>query len=382
MISLLNWLLFFTAGASLFCVYIFVILDKILLSWIFLGISFLPTLFWFLKDMRLTPFLMPLAFAFGGGVWGLVVSDSRLSVGIFQTLIASILAYFIIVHFPYKKLLFPLIYSFVGFIVFLFIIFGMGKESSVYMAKGNAFLGEMIPAKNPFPTLPDWFLSPESPTLSSHGLLLLMLILFFIALCISPFTRGWRRIFSCVSGSFLLFLIVSLTGESLIRLINAQSVLSRIDLLSSIGRKLGKIPPSGIGLGELISKYEVVNPHNAYFQLWCELGILGIISAVLFFAAFIWISGRILSSPKKDIWYGFSLGIILSIFSCIVVGMVETSPFGCAVPGMEPWHFVILPLIPILSGTLVGLRDICEDYTGTYIPPVSYKDESSELGNL
>lgn len=359
----LHWLFLFIASGALFGVYISVILDKIWLSWFFFAIAFLPAFFWFLRSRRkFTPFVMPLIFSFGGGLWGVLVSDSHLSVGIFQTLLASILTYFIVVHFPYKRRLLILIYVSMGIIAMLFVVFGLGQESSLSALKGNSypFVKELVPEKVPLITLPEWFLTPRSPTLLSHGLILLMLILFLITVCLIFFVEKRKKFCLGISGFFLLLLISVLGGNSFLRLFKAKSLFGRAGLWSEIGNKVKDIPLSGLGLGELIDKYGIVNPHNAYLQLWSELGILGIVSAILAFIIFIWLSGRILSSPSKSPWFGFSLGIIFSILLCIIVGVVETSPFACAVPGKEPWHLVILPLLPILAGTLESLHGILE----------------------
>ena len=98
-------------------------------------------------------------------------------------------------------------------------------------------------------------------------------------------------------------------------------------------------------------------------------------AALATFVTFVWLAGRLPVLRERNIWSGFGLGLILGTLACLLIAVVETSPFASAVPGKGLWHLVIVPVASMLGAGLVNVKRILEEErAGGTLPSAAEKN--------
>ncbi len=381
-------------------VYYGVLTNKALLSWLGVGVSFLVALFfsryqpssrfplfpeenpsgssrsrWVVLPgwLKARPFDLAFLFLLIGALTGLFSSpDFSLSLRAFQTFIACLALYCFFSAYPHTKGLLKGMYLGGVVITLLYAgFFGLGQGLPPYL-EGSwvAALSERLSLPPP----PDWLIG-QSSLLASHGLWLALAMFTAISLGLALFGPGLRlKIPAALLAIFLGYPCFLLSRLSVLRLFAGESLRGRIPLWLTTLDALKEKPLQGLGLGCWATRFNVgqgeaaswgiTHPHNAYIELWSDLGIPGLIGIFLFLAAFIYVGLKILPA-KRGALYGAGLGLVLAVLISLVVGLVDTAPFGTAVVGRHLYSFVLTPALFLLAGCLTAVK---RELEGTHSP--------------
>jgi O-antigen ligase len=120
-------------------------------------------------------------------------------------------------------------------------------------------------------------------------------------------------------------------------------------------------PITGCGLG-CLSQYssDYTNPHNAYLQLYSDMGIVGAIAFVYALVVLFKMGLKMLSSSRVHPWYGFAVGILAAILAISIHAIFETSPVGILAEGAGTYYYIASPIFWVLAGLLVRSKRVLE----------------------
>jgi O-antigen ligase len=129
------------------------------------------------------------------------------------------------------------------------------------------------------------------------------------------------------------------------------SLMGRIHIWqNTIALLRGKAIITGLGLGSWHEIYNnryadpVPHVHNAYLQMYCDAGILGVIAMVLAGIIVIRLSINMLKSSRRDAGYWIGTGLIGSIIAGAVFAMFDVTPTITYVTA-SGYIYLALPLL-------------------------------------
>jgi len=314
------------------------------LSWIGLGLVFLPFPLRLISHGTLrigTPFDLSLVLLMAGALVGLCISNDRtISLGAFQCMLALSLFYYSWSTYPHPAILLkwfiPL--GTLGVLgAFLLALFDLPHLSS----QPNFVLGG---------------------TGTHHGLAVSLIIVMAILAGITAFGKT-TRLRLLVAAICLLFLITALvlTHESLKSLFTGESIRGRAPIWHDTIDMLKDSPLSGLGLGcwaltyyhSTVIPIGITHAHNAYLELYANTGFLGALALLVSLI----IAGKlgldIIRSPRNSPWYGFGIGVLLAWAATLLVGIVESAPIGVPLVAANTYYYIISPIFWILMVLLV-----------------------------
>ena len=325
--------------------------------WVALAVILLPFLLRLWRYHRLsfgTPFDIPIAIFLLGIFVGLWVSgDIALSLRAFATFIACASFYYTMVNYSEAGRLLKWGLPIYALIVAVVAIFAFGQGPSA--GSGTGFLNSW--AYSLAQSLPDLPI-----TLGISGLALNLVVVAAICLGLVIFTK--RRSLRAVTIPAFLFFLCTLTLEnqaSLARFFTGESIQGRIPLWTATFEMMnGYHIFTGIGLGYWAVVYNpemtplcITHPHNAYLQLYADVGILGLVALILAIIVVVRLSWRILRSPRDNPWYGFGIGVVMAIAATAVASIVISASFGIPVAGECDYRYLASPILWVLGALLV-----------------------------
>ena len=319
-----------------------------ILPWVGIALACLPFLTRLLRRkylIRRTAFDIPIALLMIGAIVGWYTSPNRtISLGALQCMLVISLFYYSWVNhkhqaFLMKRLLVLTVIAFL--IVLLLFIFSFPGVS----IQPNLVIG-------------------GSGT--HHGLAMYLAIVGAVLFGIGVFDMNTKR--RVLAAAILLPLhtiVVVMTSDSLMRLLDFTSIRGRLPVWEKTADLLGHSPFSGLGLGCWAIAYQqttilgtdavcgVTHAHNAYLELYANTGVLGVLALIIALAVGVKLSFDIIRSPRSRSWYGFGVGVILACVVTLLVGVVESAPAGVPLVAAETYYYIISPLPWILCGLLV-----------------------------
>jgi hypothetical protein len=330
---------------AILLVYVSIIWDLKVYSWIGLAVAFMPFPLRLIRQgrpSRGTPFDIPILIFLAGALMGMLVSaDVHLSLGAFQSCLAVTLLYYSLVNHPKPGTV--LKWGFILLILLTLLSFLLGLS------------GALPPTS-------------DSPDIAHcHGMTLTLAIIVVVLAGIALF--GKRKRLRIGAGLFFLLfigIVFSLKYPSLERLFSGVSLSIRADTWQHTIHMLQGHYFTGIGLGCWAMtppplRPWITHPHNAYLELYCDTGILGVIAAFLALV----IAGRlafdILRSSRAHPWYGFGIGLIIAILVTLLAGVIETAPFGTPIMLNATYRFLILPMPWLLGAGLVLVHRVLKE---------------------
>jgi len=122
-------------------------------------------------------------------------------------------------------------------------------------------------------------------------------------------------------------------------------------------------PMVGCGLGYLSEYYyspRYYGPHNAYLQLYADVGIVGALAFLCALAVLFKVAWKVFRSSASHHWRGFAIGILAAILAIGIHGLFETSPVGIVAWGVGTYYYIVSPIFWILAGVLVRVACVFE----------------------
>jgi hypothetical protein len=337
-----------TVSATAFVFLAYLLNIGTILPWVGIGLACLPFLMRLMRRkylIRRTAFDIPLALLMIGAIVGWYTSPNRtISLGALQCMLVTSLFYLSLVNCRHQALLLKwlIVLTITGFlIVLLLYIFNVPGVS----AQPNLVIG-------------------GSGT--HHGLAMYLAIVAVVLLGIGVFDMNTKR--RVLAAAILLPLhtiVVVMTSDSLMRLLDFTSIRGRLPVWEQTAALLGHSPFSGLGLGCWAIAYHqttildtaavngLTHAHNAYLELYANTGVLGVLALIIALIVGVKLSLDIIRSPHSRSWYGFGVGVILACFVTLLVGVVESAPVGVPLVAAETYYYIISPLPWILCGLLV-----------------------------
>lgn len=356
---------------------------------------------------RRTPFDTPCAAFMAATLLALTISPSRgLSFGAFQSAVACVLLYYSLVNTPYPALIkCGFAFAVVGVFVAGLVAFRDGFSPPSMVAGFGTWVQRALEQLPQAPRVS----SIANPIMSTaHGLAvalemvllpLIGLVLFvpklpskaialvaslpLLTLLVLLGSQGaWLALFS---GAALLAAWRSRWGMPLVVVAVAlgylgyrqgwidlhpmvsqfgppQSLASRMELWRGAIDVIRHHPIAGCGLGCLgrYSTTSCLSPHNAYLQLYADMGIVGTLALL---GALV-VGGRmaidLLKASRADPWYGFAAGIVAAAVAVAVHGVFEGSPSGIIAETADGYLYTVSPVFAILAGLFARTVGIIE----------------------
>ena len=365
-----------------------------------------------------TPFDLPVGLFFIASLIGLFASpDWGLSLRAFQSCLVCILLYYSLANIPH-----------IGYVKWGFAFAGVCILAAILLALGGGFSPPPIAGQfgtwveeqlQRLPQIPH-LSNLVTPTISgSHGLTIALEIILIPLIGISLFTcklsgRMAAIFFSLLflillflfasQGAWLavgiaVFLLLLWRSRWLLLPVSAAagigywgfrhewfdphlflSPFNRVTPGSSLGDRIalwqeaiGVIqdhPATGCGLGYLEQFSPThLSPHNAYLQLYADMGIAGALTFLCALTIGGGIALNLLGSPGTHPWHGFAIGLLVAIVAIGIHGIFEASPAGILAEGTHTYYYVVSPVFSILAGLLVRTQrilqseSITEDYS-------------------
>lgn len=291
-----------------------------------------------------TPFDLPILLLLAGAVVGLCVSDNRtISLGALQCMLAITLFYYSWVNSPRLAHLIKCViisFALVFLPVFVFAILDVSLT--------NGELNLAIRGSG-----------------THHGLAMYLAIETAILFGMAAFDRSKRiRAFAIVLSLLFLAITVAMTWDSLGSLFNGQSIDGRWPIWEKTMDLLSESPFAGLGLGcwalarwgtTVLGTDEIhgiTHTHNAYLELYSNIGIVGALALLIALGIAIKLSLDIIRSPRTHPCYGFGVGLILACVVALLVAVVESAPVGVPLVAADTYYYVVSPLAWMLCGLL------------------------------
>lgn len=129
---------------------------------------------------------------------------------------------------------------------------------------------------------------------------------------------------------------------------------------------------TGVGLGVFARQYKeatggfMIHPHNDFIQLFSDGGVISVLAAVSATTIAIWLALRILWSRKKDadVWTVLGLTLAVGLATVVVHGLFEVSVSGILVDSenrgaLISYHSVAIPLTWAIGGMFSASYMLC-----------------------
>jgi hypothetical protein len=337
----------------------------VFVTWAALGIAFLPLmlrlLFYNYFGVK-TPFDLPVVLMMSGGLVGLCVSPNLgVSVGALYSLLASTAFYYSVANYPRPEKLvkwgLPLLA--IALFTATFLALSHDPLPTGSFGSNNPWISKLV-AK--IPKLPQVYDQHYLALGVNHGLALSLLIASAIGAGVAAFSKQiWLRLVSGFGSMFFLTMMVMFTNSSLLRLFTLVSIKGRIALWQRTIEMLGEHPFTGLGLGSWVSVYHSgaipqfpipTHPHNAYLELYANLGTFGAVAFLVSLFVIIRMSWDILRLSPVNTWYGIGTGVMLASLLSGLVGFLESAPVGIPLLASNVYFYVVSPVPWIMMGLL------------------------------
>jgi len=334
------------------------------LSWVALGATILPFIMRKLRkgyfSVR-TAFDVPILIFMVGAVIGFVYSiDKDLSLRVFQSCLAGMFSYYVIVNYRYPR--FTLLFLFMGAcclgITILLFTFGSGPIEVTGISPISGWLNRLIQYAPQVPQPADH----ANPLFGwTYNTVLLPILILSIMVGIVIFDRRWLlRMISLGIILFLLFIVLATMGAGLGRLFEGTTWDSRLplweDTVSAI-RANSWFVGLGLGMPSLFAQGVFqdwfTHSHNAYLELYANIGVLGLVSAFVSVVIIVWFVYKLIRSPRESGWYAVTVGLLLSLLVLAVFSVFTTSLSGHLGQGKGEYYYVVSLLPWILGASLV-----------------------------
>lgn len=377
-------------------------------SWVGLVIASIPFL---LRRWRKgyfshrTPFDLPVGLFFVASLIGLFASsDWELSLRAFQSCLACILFYYLMVnilHPGYVK--WGFIFTAICTLVAIFLAFSEGFSPPSIAGQIGTWIQEQLQHLPQMLRIPN-YAPPAAST--PHGLTIALEIVLIPLIGISLFTRKLSKKMVAIFLSLLFLMLLLLFGSQgawiavgaavlflllwrsrwlllpvsaaagvgylgfrhgwfdpqLFFLSNPQDSLEgRLGLWQGAIEVIQDHPITGCGLGCLAQFSHDPNPHNAYLQFYADMGIIGALAFLCALVVAAKIALDLLRSSKAHPWYGFAVGLLTTILAVGIHGFFEVTPAGISYEGADTYYYIVSPILWILAGLLVRTQRILKD---------------------
>jgi O-antigen ligase len=197
-----------------------------------------------------------------------------------------------------------------------------------------------------------------------HGLAIGLVIVAAIAAGIAIFGRRvLSRVVNGVLCSSLLGGTIFFLYQSgaLQRFFTFQTTDGRMSFWTyALGFMHGHAFFSGVGLGcwPLVSGTFPSHPwelhvHNAYLELYINIGVIGVIALICFVVVGAKLGSDIIHSLKKHPYYGLGIGVLLAIVAVALASVFESASFGLPVVIGDAYYYVLSPIPLLLAALLV-----------------------------
>jgi len=353
-----------TISATAFVFLAYLLNIGAIFPWVGIALACLPFLMRLQRRehlVRRSAFDIPIALLMIGAIVGWYTSPNRtISLGVLQCMVVISLLYYSWVNYKHQALLLKwlIALALTGFsIALLFFIFNRPGVSS----QPNLVIGGYG---------------------THHGLAMYLAIVAAVLLGIGVFDeKTWRRVLAAAILLPLYTIVVAMTSDSLMRLLDFTSIRGRWPIWEKTAELLGHSPFNGLGLGcwsiayygtpmlDNDALWGVTHPHNAYLDLYANTGVFGVLALVIALAVGAKLSIDIIRSPRNHPWYGFGVGVILACVVTLFVGVVESAPAGVPLATAETYYYIISPIPWILCGLLVITHRLVTE-EATPRPPV------------
>lgn len=279
-----------------------------------------------------TPFDLPIAFLTIGMVMGVVISPDRvMSVIALQSYLVIVAFYYTSVHHPHP-------FTYWGIVIG---IFSAGILAMVFAGWAIVPGVEIVADQQ-----------SQSSCMYGPATMLMVVALLFGGVAL----YHKRPTIQIIMGALFLAFIAFLLREARVGIASfftGNTVSGRIPLWQASVEMLKAHPITGIGLGAWPLVFHSgalmypTHPHNAYLELYCNTGILGLVALVLGVIISIRLSWRILQAEDRETWYGLGVGVILALLATALLGLIEQWPSGMTLLGTDRYHYIVI-LIPLL----------------------------------
>ncbi|MBI2854969.1 MAG: O-antigen ligase family protein [Chloroflexi bacterium] len=352
---------------------------SIMLGWIGVGICFAPLAVRLARRnwARLrTPFDVPVLLMLAGGVVGVVSSPTfDISIRSMQTLLSCTALYYSICAclLPRAFIKWAVVLFTGG--VFLAVMFAVAQQP-VVIEEADGISSYLTRLGQNLPKLPQISGQASPPLTLNHGLALSMLIAASFVVGLAAFSKRitLRIGLGLVSVIFLWF-AVTLTNQSLLRLVMLESVKGRIPVWLDTINMIRQHPLTGLGLGSWATLYHpdgtidwLGHPHNAYLELYSNFGILGAMALIGVAGIGAREGWRIVTSMPRDVWYGFGVGVLAACILTFLIGFLESAPVGMPASGANRYLYTVSPVWWMLLALLVLARRAHRDTTSRQGP--------------
>lgn len=128
-----------------------------------------------------------------------------------------------------------------------------------------------------------------------------------------------------------------------------------VDTLQLVG---GSHTMTGLGLGSWADLYQQyygevqIHIHNAYLQLYTDMGFLGMLSLVAAAVVFIRLVKRMRSSSRHHLWYGAGVGMAAAIIAGAVMAVYDVTTY-VNVTGTAGYVYLSVPLLWVWAALFV-----------------------------
>jgi len=310
-----------------------------------------------------TPFDIPICLVLTAAALALLVSHDVSSLWSLATIVAAAFIYYSVVNYGHPRRLWT------G------IVAGMTAGVAVYgvlafLGGGPRTLGALgwlrTKAEPVISAIPGWSGpkgSPDSLQDLTHGLALVAAIVTITLVCLALFSRrnAIRVSFVAIGLLFSATAISVATKASFERLASLASLESRgmhrwLPALSQASDHLYTVL-LGTGLGGSPSARQYYPLHNAYLEVYLNLGVIGVVAALWagITAARLSLRGMRVRSGD-NMWRGMAWALGGSLIVVALVGLLESSPFSIHFLSDDKLYWMASPIPWLLLAGLVVVR--------------------------
>jgi len=307
-----------------------------------------------------TPFDRPLGLLVAGAAIGVCVSpDFEISLGAFQSLLAATLVYYSFCNYRRPGTLLKVALPFAGCSI---LVAALVAFSSTPLPVFDAWVHPWVYAlAHRIPWLRQTATQSGFAFGLNYGLALAMSVAAAFCASFAVFgKRAWLRLGATLGSFLFVAAVVSGNYAGILRLITSASIESRTGLWRLTIDLLQESPLTGLGLGAWpllaypgAASFPHGHPHNAYLELYSNMGILGVLALLVSLVVAARIGWGILRSSRANPWYGVGVGVLLAGVVTALFGVIEKAPIAVIVLGAEAYFYVVSPLPWLLAVALV-----------------------------
>jgi len=337
------------------------------LAWVYLALACIPFILrklrWDYFSVR-SAFEIPALIFLAGAIVGLTVSiDVSLSLRTFQSLIACILLFYMVLNYKHPKPLLALIVIICSFALIypgIAYIQRMSVLSEEFLGTGRwlIWLADRLP-QMPQPAIDGEAIITRT---SAYGMVVPLLLPTATLLGIALFgTKISIRLISVLFFAVFMFMMFSIAGEGIARLIDGVTVSCRLTKWQDTIYLLKENPITGLGLGmpllytrgifaDMVAEGNYNHVHNSYLELYANVGILGVIAAVIAAFLVVKVAIRIVRTDRSNPWYSIGIGYLLFTFGLGFLCIFDTMLSGHVAQSKEHGYYYVMSMLPWLLG--------------------------------